>query len=139
MLSTATRAARPKLSLNVAAVPARPTLSLKSPSAIPRTPLSPSPLSPTAYNTRANQRGFCTGQQPTFSYPIPVGTKSILKRTSSTSSASSSSSSSRKIQFDDQPVVHCITPVSLEDGDSSAAAYVRVTREMRWSRSYDGL
>jgi len=130
MLAT-TRAAKPKLSLSIstATASARPSLSLPTKSPVPRTPISPSPLSPTAYNTQRNARGLSTAQAPTFAYPQSTTTKSILKR----GSHSRPSPADRRIQFDDQPVVHCITPVAYE-GDG--AAYVKVTRDMRWSRGY---
>ncbi|KKZ63478.1 hypothetical protein EMCG_02209 [[Emmonsia] crescens] len=143
----AARAAKPKLSLSIATAStsntSRPVLSLKSPVAMsmsmpPRTPLSPSPLSPTARNTKLNQRGFSTmQQQATFAYANAASSKSILKKNSSFSSASSSSSSpssgasSKRIQFICEPTVHCVTPI--ENGEDYYGGYVKMSRdERRW-------
>ncbi|PGH17138.1 hypothetical protein AJ79_01276 [Helicocarpus griseus UAMH5409] len=132
----AARAAKPKLSLSIAAATtnntSRPALSLKSPTAMsmpPRTPLSPSPLSPTALNTKLNQRGFSTVQQATFAYANPASSKSILKKNSSNSP--SSGASSKRIQFSVEPIVHCVTPI--EYTDDYYGGYVKMSRdERRW-------
>lgn len=112
------RATRPKLAL---AVPtASSTHALQS---SPR-PISPSPVSPTVKNTRANQRGFSTLQQPTFAYAQSSSTKSILKKGPSTSS-------SKKLQFCEEPAVRCITPVP----EDYHGTYVKLTRdERRWGK-----
>ncbi|KAG5289638.1 glycoprotease [Histoplasma ohiense] len=141
----AARAAKPKLSLSIVAAPtsntSRPVLSLKSPVAMtmtmsPRTPLSPSPLSPTARNTKLNQRGFSTmQQQATFAYANSASSKSILKKNSSCSSSCSSSpgsgASSKRIQFNCEPTIHCVTPI--ENTDDYYGGYVKMSRdERRW-------
>ncbi|KLJ07153.1 hypothetical protein EMPG_17355 [Blastomyces silverae] len=139
----AARAAKPKLSLSIAAAStsttSRPVLSLKSPVAMsmamsPRTPLSPSPLSPTARNTKLNQRGFSTmQQQATFAYVNPASSKSILKKNSVSSSSSSPSSgaSSKRIQFNCEPIIHCVTPI--ENTEDYYGGYMKMSRdERRW-------
>ncbi|KAI9855713.1 MAG: hypothetical protein M1830_006449 [Pleopsidium flavum] len=125
----ATRAAKPKLSLSINAA-SRPSLSLKSP--MPRTPISPSPISPTARNTRLNQRGFSTAQQPSYAYAQSSSTKSILKKGLKPSAAPT-----RRIQFRDEPVVYSITPV--EQGEDYYGRYIPMSKdEKRWGRGYDG-
>ncbi|KEF63520.1 uncharacterized protein A1O9_01498 [Exophiala aquamarina CBS 119918] len=121
----ASRAVKPKLSLNISSAtsPAsRPTLSLKSPmtmtamrSPISPAPVSPSPISPTVRNTRLNQRGYSTTsvQQPTYAYANPSTSRSILKKSSR--STSSSSSTRRQLSFSETPVVYCVTPIEEED------------------------
>ncbi|PGH09343.1 O-sialoglycoprotein endopeptidase [Blastomyces parvus] len=139
----AARASKPKLSLSIAAATtsntSRPVLALKSPVAMsmamsPRTPLSPSPLSPTARNTKLNQRGFSTmQQQATFAYVNPASSKSILKKNSSSSSSSSPSSgvSSKRIQFNCEPIIHCVTPI--ENTEDYYGGYLKMSRdERRW-------
>ncbi|KAI9866387.1 MAG: hypothetical protein M1813_001509 [Trichoglossum hirsutum] len=131
--SKVARSAKPKLSLSIS--------SAVTPAShhAPITPggsfvASPSPLSPTARNTRANQRGMSTYQQATYAYTQNPNTKSILRRESSSSvssSRTSSMSSSRKVGFREEPVVYCITPVSYE---GEGERYVRLTKETRWSR-----
>lgn len=140
MYAQAARVAKPKLSVSIAAATgntSRPSLSLKSPSsssssmALPRTPLSPSPLSPTARNTQLNQQGRSMVQQPTFSYKNSSSTKSILKK-----SSESEGPANKKIQFTGEPTVHCVTPIENPD---YYGGYVKMSREeRRWvSRSYD--
>ncbi|OJD11925.1 hypothetical protein AJ78_07398 [Emergomyces pasteurianus Ep9510] len=150
----AARAAKPKLSLSIAAAStsntSRPVLSLKSPVAMsvpmpPRTPLSPSPLSPTARNTKLNQRGFSTmQQQATFAYANPASSKSILKKNHGSSSSSSSSNSSsnssspssgtssnKRIKFICEPTIHCVTPI--DNTEDYYGGYVKMSRdERRW-------
>jgi len=134
--SKVARSAKPKLSLSISNSPVAPVSHH-----VPITPggsyvTSPSPLTPTSRNTRANQRGYSTYQQATYAYPQNPNTKSILRRESSSSSSrtlsvpSSRGSSSRKVGFRDEPMVYCITPISYEEGER----YVRVTKETRWSR-----
>lgn len=119
------RAARPKLSLSIQAA----TQSTQRVA----TPVSPSPLTPTSRNTRANKRGISTMQNPTYAYPQNAGTKSILRRRDP--GDSSRSSPERRIQFNDQPEVHCITPVSWEDGE--APVYLPMKEDRRWTRRLD--
>lgn len=134
----ATRALKPKLSLTIATQtpaqankpilplnlrsPVTPLAPLRSPM-FP--PLSPLPASPTACNTKINQKGFSTiAQQPTYSYVNTSTSKSILKRTQTTSPRS------RQIQFSEAPVVHSIAPI--EDPEYYGG-YKKMTRdERRW-------
>ncbi|CAF9921872.1 MAG: hypothetical protein HETSPECPRED_004659 [Heterodermia speciosa] len=115
------RSARPKLAL---AVPSATSHAIKSP--LPRTPISPSPVSPTVRNTRANQRGFTTLQPPTFAYTQSSNTKSILKK------GQTSTSSGKKLQFREEPAIRCITPVP----EDYHGTYVKLGRdERRWGKS----
>lgn len=131
----ASRSVKPKLSLSISTAAqssSRPSLSLKSPMtasyAVPRTPVSPSPCSPTARNTRLNQRGYSTLQQPTFAYSNTSSQRSILKKGSSPSSAGN-----RRLQFREEPTVHAITPI--ECGDDYYGVYTKMTKEeRRWAR-----
>jgi len=129
----ASRVAKPKLSLSInttAQTSSRPSLSLKSPLTVrsPRTPISPSPTSPTARNTRLNQRGYSTMQQPTFAYANSSTAKSILKKKQSPSAAAD-----RRLQFRDEPTVYCVTPI--EDPESYYGTYTKMSREeRRWAR-----
>jgi len=134
MLAASSRVAKPKLALSIstaASQSTRPSLTLKSP-AIPRTPISPSPISPTARNTRMNVKGYSSyQQQPTYSYSNSSSTKSILKK------GSKSDSPSKKLQIAAEPTVYCVTPI--EAGDEYYGGYVKMSREeRRWTkRSYD--
>ncbi|KAL2014568.1 hypothetical protein VTN00DRAFT_2093 [Thermoascus crustaceus] len=126
----ATRAARPKLSLSISAAQnsSRPSLSLKSPGLTPRTPISPSPISPTAKNTIANQRGYSTLQVPTYSYTNCSTSKSILKKHQT---AGSTSNMGKRIQFNGNPTVYCVTPI--ENPDEYYGGYAKMSRdERRW-------
>ncbi|CAL8575344.1 hypothetical protein XPA_001272 [Xanthoria parietina] len=115
------RAARPKLAL---AVPMAPIASLAPKSPRLRTPISPSPISPTVRNTKLNQRGASTLQVPTFAYAQNPSTKSILKR-----SHPANSVGGKKLQFRDEPAVRCITPVP----DDYHGTYVKMSKdERRW-------
>jgi len=126
------RTAKPKLSLSIStAAPAntRPTLSLRSPvaMAMPRTPVSPTPTSPTARNTRLNQRGYSTLQQPSYSYVNASSNKSILKKGQTPSSAG------KRIQFHGEPTIYCVTPI--ENTDDVYGAYVKMSKdERRWGQ-----
>jgi len=128
----ASRSAKPKLSLSICTATAqasRPTLSLKSPVAPLRSPVPPSPLSPTARNTKLNQRGYSTMQQPTYSYANTSGSRSILKK----SSAAKPSSQRRQLSFSDDPVVYSVTPIEEEDYYGGASG--KASRdERRWGR-----
>ncbi|KAL9006508.1 MAG: hypothetical protein Q9188_000745 [Gyalolechia gomerana] len=118
------RAARPKLAL---AVPTGPVASATVKSPVLRTPVSPSPMSPTVRNTKLNQRGASTLQVPSFAYTQNPGTKSILKK-----SQAASSLVSKKLQFNEEPAVRCITPVP----DDYHGTYVKMTRdERRWGKA----
>ncbi|KAI9707387.1 MAG: hypothetical protein M1836_000348 [Candelina mexicana] len=128
----AARAAKPKLSLSISAAvqPSQcSSLSLKSPM-LQRTPISPSPISPTARNTRANQRGLSTMQKPTFAYAQAADTKSILKR-----GQVSRATADRRIQFKEEPVVHSISS-SWQDGEGGTMAWVMDVMT-RWQWLYD--
>ncbi|ERF70164.1 hypothetical protein EPUS_00351 [Endocarpon pusillum Z07020] len=140
MLASSTRSIKPKLSLSISTAAqssSRPSLSLKSPMtathALPRTPVSPSPCSPTARNTRLNQRGYSTLQQPSFAYANTSSQRSILKKASTSSSPSSAASSgSRRLQFREEPTVYAITPI--EAGEDYYGAYTKMSREeRRWT------
>jgi len=137
----ASRAVKPKLSLSISTAATanathstRPSLSLNFPSPVAmsmplRSPISPSPISPTARNTRLNQRGFSTLQQPTFSYDNCSTSKSILKKGQSTSR----NVSNRRLQFRDEPTVHAITPV--ENADEYYGTYAKMGKEeRRWAK-----
>ena len=110
----ASRVTKPKLSLSTSTAgptqSTRPTLSLKPPKASSRSPVSPSPLSPTARNTRLNQRGSTTVQRPSYSYVNNSSSRSILKRNPKPSNAKQ-----RQLSFSDTPVVHCVTPIDAEN------------------------
>lgn len=133
----ASRSVKPKLSLSISTAAAaqsstRPSLSLRSPitasQALPRTPVSPAPCSPTARNTRLNQRGYSTAQQPTFAYANTASQRSILKKGSSPSSVAG-----RRLQFREEPTVHAITPI--EAGDDYYGTYTKMSKdERRWAR-----
>jgi len=147
----ASRAVKPKLSLSISTSSAtpqsrRPALSLNLPSPVamsmpmrsPRTPISPSPISPTARNTRLNQRGYSTLQQPSYGYSNSYSSsKSILKKGSSQHSSSKAMSGSRRLQFRDEPTVHAITPIDQEDREhyygSHGSSSSKMSRdERRW-------
>lgn len=118
------RAARPKLAL---AVPTGPVASVTVNSPILRTPISPSPISPTVRNTRLNQRGASTLQVPSFAYAQNPNTKSILKKTQPPVTVVG-----KKLQFSEEPVVRCITPVP----DDYHGTYVKMSKdEQRWGKA----
>lgn len=129
----ASRSAKPKLSLSISTAQAtRPALSLKSPMAPLRSPLRspvpPSPISPTARNTRLNQRGYSTMQQPTYAYVNSSSSRSILKK----SSPAKAGTQRRQLSFSETPVVYSVTPIEEEDYYGS---HVKMSRdERRWSR-----
>ncbi|ETI26207.1 hypothetical protein G647_02984 [Cladophialophora carrionii CBS 160.54] len=129
----ASRSAKPKLALSIStAQTTRPSLSLKSPLTPLRSPLkspiSPSPISPTARNTRLNQRGYSTMQQPTYAYVNSSSSRSILKKSSPTKP----STQRRQLSFSESPVVYSVTPIEEEDYYGS---HVKMSRdERRWSR-----
>ena len=126
----ASRTAKPKLSLTIstATTTTRPALSLKSPIAPLRSPVPPSPLSPTVRNTRLNQRGYSTMQQPTYSYVNSSSSRSILKKSSTTKAASQR----RQLSFSENPEVYAVTPIEEDD---YYGIHVKMSRdERRWSR-----
>jgi len=138
----ASRAVKPKLSLSISThAPTRPSLSinLPSPVAMVRSPVSPSPISPTARNTRLNQRGYSTFQQPSFAYKNYSSRKSILKKGDNGSSARMVE---RRLQFREEPTIHAITPIDAEDHESGEGYYgshgagkSKMSRdERRWGR-----
>jgi len=132
MIAATSRIAKPKLSLSVstAAQSTRPSLSLNVPT-MPRTPVSPTPISPTARNTRLNAKGFSTFQQPSYAYANSSSSKSILKK-------GKSSSSGKKLQIRAEPTVYCVTPIDAENTDYYGN-YTKMSREeRRWTkRTYD--
>jgi len=124
----ASRSVKPKLSLSISTTTsqARPSLSLKSPMAPPRTPISPSPISPTARNTRLNQRGYSVMQQPSYAYANSTASRSILKK------GQSAVAGSRKLQFSEKPTVHCVTPI---EDESYYGEYRKMSKEeRRWQK-----
>jgi len=126
----ASRSAKPKLSLSIstASVSSRPSLSLKSPMAPLKSPVPPSPITPTARNTRLNQRGYSTMQQPTYSYVNSSSSRSILKKSSPTKPTSQR----RQLSFSENPVVYSVTPIEEEDYYGN---HVKMSREeRRWQR-----
>lgn len=123
----AVRAAKPKLSLSMGAVHnSRPSLSLKSP-VLPRTPISPSPVSPTV------PKKFSALQMPSYSYINSCSSKSILKKGHSGRSSSSAAAGHvpKRIQFNCTPTVHCVTPI--ENPEEYYGTYTKLSRdERRW-------
>lgn len=128
----AARAAKPKLSLSISAAQnasSRPSLSLLSPgnaSMMPRTPISPSPISPVA-----SRRDYSSSmlQPPMYAYTNSSSAKSILKK------QKHATSSSKRIHFREQPTVYCVTPI--ENKEEYYGGYIKMSRdERRWgSRS----
>jgi len=114
-------AAKPKLSLCIAAAQtvSRP---LKSPSALPRTPISPiSAASPSS-------KRFSSLQVPSYSYTNNCSSKSILKKQSSAARPSAP----KNIQFKVTPTVYCLTPI--ENPDEYYGKHTKMTREeRRWA------
>ncbi|KAJ5470780.1 Kae1/YgjD family [Penicillium desertorum] len=128
MYTTTARVVKPKLSLSISAaqnVP-RPSLSLKSPSALPRTPVSPiSAASPTS-------KRFSSLQVPSYAYTNSCSSKSILKKQPS----SRAGSVDKRIQFKGTPTVHCVTPI--ENPDEYYGKHMKMSREeRRWSVRHD--
>lgn len=120
-VSMLARTSRPKLAL---ALPTATTTSHAMRSPLP--PVSPSPISPTARNTRLNQRGFSVMQPPTFAYAQSSETKSILKK-----GQKPNLTAGKKIQFRDDPAVMCLSPVP----EDYHGTYVKMTRdERRWGK-----
>ncbi|GLB11878.1 hypothetical protein AtubIFM57258_009152 [Aspergillus tubingensis] len=114
------RNARPKLSLCTSAAQntSRQPLSLKSPSAIPRTPISPA--SPSA-------KRFSSFQVPSYAYNNSCSSKSILKKHSG-----ASNHAEKRIQFKGTPTVHCVTPI--ENPEEYYGTYTKLSREeRRWT------
>ncbi|EXJ88430.1 hypothetical protein A1O1_05360 [Capronia coronata CBS 617.96] len=127
----ASRVAKPKLSLSIStsSTPstARSTLALKSPMSPLRSPIPPSPISPTARNTRLNQRGYSTMQQPTYAYVNSSSSRSILKK-----SSKSPASGARQLSFAETPVVYCVTPI---EDEGYYGTHNKMSREeRRWQR-----
>ncbi|KAI3285299.1 hypothetical protein DTO002I6_8775 [Penicillium roqueforti] len=123
------RVVKPKLSLSISAaqnVP-RPSLSLKSPSALPRTPVSPiSAASPTS-------KRFSSLQVPNYAYTNSCSSKSILKKQSS----SRAGTVDKRIQFKGTPTVHCVTPI--ENPDEYYGKHMKMSREeRRWTVRHNG-
>lgn len=117
-------AARPALQLNITAAQSttRPSLSLKTPVAMPRSPLSPvSAASPTS-------KRFSTLQVPSYAYTNSCSSKSILKKHSS----AQASGPEKRIQFKGTPTVHCVTPI--ENPDEYYGKHTKISREeRRWT------
>jgi len=120
----AARAAKPKLSLSISAATntSRPGLSLRSPGPMPRTPVSPSPISP------AFSRDLSYQASKKYSYPNSSSAKSILKKSSG---SSSTRSSGKTIHFQNTPTVYCVTPI--ENKDEYYGGHMKMSRdERRW-------
>ncbi|CAI7579076.1 unnamed protein product [Penicillium crustosum] len=128
MYTTTARVVKPKLSLSISAVQnaPRPSLSLKSPSALPRTPISPvSAASPTS-------KRFSSLQVPSYAYTNSCSSKSILKKQSSSRTATVD----KRIQFKVTPTVHCVTPI--ENPDEYYGKHMKMSREeRRWTVRHD--
>lgn len=116
-------AARPQLRLNIVTAqnPTRPSLSLKSPGPLPRTPLSPSPISPTA-------RRYSSLQPPAYNYTNSCSSKSILKKHSAIGTESTAKKE-KEIQFKGTPTVYCVTPI--ENPEEYYGTHTKLTREER--------
>ncbi|PWY90727.1 hypothetical protein BO70DRAFT_392412 [Aspergillus heteromorphus CBS 117.55] len=113
--------AKPKLSLSISAAQnaSRPALSLKSPGAIPRTPISPA--SPSA-------KRFSFFQVQSYGYTNSCSSKSILKK----HSAGVPSHAEKRIHFKGTPTVHCVTPI--ENPEEYYGTYTKLSREeRRWT------
>lgn len=123
------RMMKPKLSLSISAAQnaTRPSLSLKSPitlkspAALPRTPISPiSAASPSS-------KMFSTLQVPNYAYNNSCSSKSILKK-----QPSSGTGVDKRIQFQVTPIVHCVTPI--ENPDEYYGKHMKMSREeRRWT------
>ncbi|KAF7587555.1 hypothetical protein BBP40_007044 [Aspergillus hancockii] len=124
MYNTARAAARPKLSLSISAAQnnSRPSLSLKSPGPLPRTPISPVAPSPSGAR-------FSSLQVPVYTYANTCSSKGILKKQSKSSAPVNVT---KRIQFKGTPTVHCVTPI--ENPDEYYGTYTRLSREeRRWT------
>ncbi|OOO13407.1 peptidase M22 glycoprotease [Aspergillus oryzae] len=121
MIPTARAAARPKLSLSISAAQntSRPTLSLKSPGPLPRTPISPSAASPSSAR-------FSSLQVPSYGYVNSCSSKSILKKQST---AVAAGTVNKRIQFKCTPTVHCVTPI--ENPEEYYGTHTKMSREER--------
>ncbi|KAJ5100247.1 hypothetical protein N7456_006299 [Penicillium angulare] len=131
-------AARPKLALNTSVAQntvTRPTLSLKSPGVLPRTPISPvSTASPTAMRFSSLQipqipsHGVTSHSVKSHGYTNSCSSKSILKKHHSTYPGAPE----KRIQFQCTPTVYCVTPI--ENPDEYYGKHTKMTREeRRWS------
>ncbi|KAJ5908040.1 hypothetical protein N7495_000722 [Penicillium taxi] len=111
--------AKPRLSLNISA--ARPSLSLKSPVAVPRTPISPVSASPTVMR-------FSSLPVPAYGYANSCSAKSILKKHTSEQPGAVG----KRIQFKGTPTIHCVTPI--ENPDEYYGKHTKMSREeRRWA------
>lgn len=117
--ATATaRAMKPKLSVSISAAQnSRPSLSLKSPGPLPRTPISPVAASPTV-------KRFSSLQVPAYNYDNSCASKSILKK-----SSAGRAIPDKRIQFKGTPTVHCVTPI--ENPEEYYGTYTKLSREER--------
>lgn len=119
----AARAAKPKLSLSISAAQnARSSFTLKSPSAAPRTPISPAAPVPSP-GAGAGAKRFST-LQPSYSYANTCSSKSILKK-----HTGSSAHADKRIKFKGAPIVHCVTPI--ENKEEYYGCHTRMSREER--------
>ncbi|KAF9894934.1 hypothetical protein FE257_004556 [Aspergillus nanangensis] len=120
MISAARVAGKPKLSVSISAAQnTRPSLSLKSPGPLPRTPLSPAAPSPSA-------KRFSSLQVPAYNYTNSCASKSILKKQTT---ATRNMAVDKRIQFQGTPTVHCVTPI--ENPEEYYGTYTKLSREER--------
>ncbi|KAE8356217.1 hypothetical protein BDV28DRAFT_127597, partial [Aspergillus coremiiformis] len=119
--STARAAARPKLTLSISAAQntSWPSLSLKSPGPLPRTPMSPPAASPSSAR-------FSSRQIPSYTYANSCSSKGILKKHSATAAAGNVN---KRIKFKGTPTVHCVTPI--ENPEEYYGTHTKVSREER--------
>ncbi|KAE8147727.1 hypothetical protein BDV25DRAFT_142459 [Aspergillus avenaceus] len=121
---TARAVARPKLTVSISAAQnaSRPSLSLKSPGPLPRTPISPSAASPSSAR-------FSSLQVPNYHYSNSCSSKSILKKQTNTGATAVN----KRIQFKGTPTVHCVTPI--ENPEEYYGTYTKLSREeRRWTK-----
>ncbi|KAL2824026.1 hypothetical protein BDW59DRAFT_148073 [Aspergillus cavernicola] len=122
---------KPKLSVSIAAAQStvsRPSLSLKSPGPLhsPRSPLPPSPAAPASkrFSTiQVSSQAQMQMQVPSYNYVNSCSSKSILKK------QAGASASGKRIQFQGNPTVHCITPI--ENRDEYYGNYTKLSKEER--------
>lgn len=119
----AARAAKPKLSLSISAAQnARSSFPLKSPSAAPRTPISPAAPIPSP-GAGAGAKRFST-LQPSYAYANTCSSKSILKK-----QPGHGAGADKRIKFKGTPTVHCVTPI--ENKEEYYGCHTRMGREER--------
>lgn len=119
----AARAAKPKLSLSISAAQnARSSFPLKSPSAAPRTPISPVPIPSPSAGAGAGAKRFSTLQP--YAYVNNCSSKSILKK-----QPGHGAGADKRIKFKGTPTVLCVTPI--ENKEEYYGCHTRMGREER--------